>query len=1079
MSKRLFVVLVSIGIAVSQVDTGTISGLVRDASGAGIPGVNVTVRDESTGLATGIVTNPTGLYVSPPLRAGTYVVEVRAKGFAAAAKRIQLDVSQRFEVDFDLAVGAVSETVAVVAVAGTLQTESATLSNLRSEQAVKDLPLNSRNFAQLITLSAGAIPAQSQTTGSPITMKRGVVGASINGTRLEENNFLVDGILNNENHNGLGILIFPIIDAIEEFRVEASVANAQFGRGGGGTINLTYKAGGRQYHGGLFEFFRNSDLDAKNYFDSKTLPIPEFRLNQFGGFLGGRVNPWSKDAKTFFFFDYQGQRIRQGQTYISSVPVAAFRTGDFSAAPQLVFDPLTQTQNASGQFVRVQFSGNVIPANRIDTVGKNLVNLYPAPNRPGLVNNYLYNPVRITTANDWDLKFDHHLSNNDAAWARYSSSKNDLTEPSFLPAPAVGNGPSVPGLNDQPVKQVVLSETHILSPSSFNEARFGFSRLNLRAFPLNFGQYVSQQAGIPGSNVPGDILTSGLANISVSGLTGLGDAGYAPAVIVSEDYQWNDNFTKISGKHTLKFGAEARRLHYNAVQSNTPRGALSFPAFYTTNPAAPNGTGLGAAELLLGRPGNGSISYVAGTRGLRRTEIGFYAQDDVKVSSRLTLNLGLRWENYIGWPWTEVANRMYDFLPASQTVSQVGSNGIPRSGVDGHNHNFGPRLGVAWRPVDKMVLRAGYGIFYSAPQFDVTRNLVANPPEGISTSFTNNQFDFANARPASAGFIRPPTGSLTNAALNYVDPHSPTPYTQQWNVSVQRQLPLALSLTLAYVGTKGTHLEARPDINQPVPGTTPIASRRPYPLFQGILTSENVDNSIYNGLQVTLERRFASSLSMLITYTYSHVIDVASSDFGAWQNSYNRNMDRGNADFNVPHRFVASWTWALPFHTRGHWKPLLGGWALNGIVSLYNGLPFSVSSATNTLNNGGGSRASLLPGAKAALPPDQRTIAEWFNIAAFTAPGPQQFGNTGRNILTGPGTAQADVSLFKDFFLSGSETRRLQFRAESFNVTNTPQFNNPASSIGNAGAGTITAAGAPLTFQRTSREIQLALKLYF
>ena len=1078
MSMRLLVLVATIGIAGAQVDTGTISGLVRDASGGGIPGVQVTVRDESTGLTTGIVTNPTGLYVSPPLRAGTYVVEARAKGFSAAAKRVQLDVSQRFEVDFDLVVGAVSETVAVVAVAGTLQTESATLSNLRSEQAVKDLPLNSRNFAQLITLSAGAMPAQSQTTGSPITMKRGAVGASINGTRLEENNFLIDGILNNENHNGLGILIFPIVDAIEEFRVEESVANAQFGRGGGGTINLTYKSGGREYHGGLFEFFRNSDLDAKNYFDSKTAPTPEFRLNQFGGFIGGRVNPRSKDAKTFFFFDYQGQRIRQGQTYLSSVPTAPFRIGDFSAAPQLVFDPLTQTQNAAGQFVRLQFPGNMIPANRIDPVGKNLINLYPDPNLPGLVNNYLRNPVRITTANDWDLKFDHRFSDNDSAWVRYSYSKNDLTEPSYLPAPAVGNGPGVAGLNDQPVNQVVLSETHIFSPSSFNEARFGFSRLNLRSFPVNNGQNVSQQVGIPGSNVPGDALTSGLANVSVSGLTGLGDGG-TPAVIVSENYQWDENFTKIHGKHTLKAGSEIRRLRYNAFQSLMPRGTLSFPAFYTTNPVAPNGTGLGAAEMLLGRPSTGSIAYTPGTRGFRRTELAFYAQDDFKVSSRLTLNLGLRWEDYIGWPWVEIDDRMYDFLPATQTVAQVGANGIPRSGVGAINHNFGPRAGLAWQPFDKTALRVGYGMFYSAPQFDVTRNLAANPPIGINTAFTNNQFDFPGARPLSAGFSRPSTGSLANAALNNVDPNPVLPATQQWNVSLQRQLPLALNLTLAYVGTKGTHLEARPDINQPVPGTTPIASRRPYPLFQAILTSENVDNSIYNGLQVTLERRLSSSLSMLVTYTYSHAIDDSSADYNAWQNAYNRNMERGNADFNVPHRVVASWTWALPFRAAGRLKPLLSGWALNGIVSLYNGLPFSVGSAANTLNNGGSSRATLLPGVQAALPPDQRTIAEWFNIAAFTAPGPQQFGNTGRNILTGPGTSQADLSLFKDFFLSANETRRLQFRAESFNVTNTPQFNNPASSIGSAGVGTITAAGAPLTFQRTSREIQLALKLYF
>jgi hypothetical protein len=292
-------------------------------------------------------------------------------------------------------------------------------------------------------------------------------------------------------------------------------------------------------------------------------------------------------------------------------------------------------------------------------------------------------------------------------------------------------------------------------------------------------------------------------------------------------------------------------------------------------------------------------------------------------------------------------------------------------------------------------------------------------------------------------------------------------------------LPLALSLTVAYVGTKGTHLEARPDINQPVPGTSPIANRRPYPLFQGILTSENVDNSIYNGLQLTLERRLSRSLSMLVTYTYSHNIDDASADFGAWMNSYNRNQDRANADFDVRNRFAASWTWALPFRATGRMNQLVGGWQLNGILSLFDGLPFTVSSASNTLNTGSGTRASILPGANGELPVDQRSLSQWFNVAAFTAPGPQQFGNTGRNILRGPGTAQADLSLFKDFLLSADAVRRLQFRAESFNVSNTPQFNNPAASIGSAGVGTISGAGAPLTFQRTSREIQFALKLYF
>ncbi|MGH9668328.1 MAG: TonB-dependent receptor domain-containing protein, partial [Bryobacteraceae bacterium] len=953
--RFVFAVALSLGIALAQVDTGTISGLIHDPSGAPIPGVQVSVKAESTGLATNVESNQAGLFVSPPLRAGWFVVEARAKGFEPSAKRVRLDVSQRAEVDFNLVVGAVTESVKVTEVTGVLQTESSTLSNLRSEKAIQDLPLNSRNFAQLITLATGAMPAQSQSTGSPITMKRGVTGVAINGTRLEENNFLLDGINNSENHNGLGILIFPPVDAIQEFRVESSVANAEFGRGGGGTINLTYKSGGKDYHGGLFEFVRNSAFDAKNFFDSAALPIPPFHLNQFGGFVGGRIDPRSKDPKTFFFFDYQGGRVRQAQTYVNSVPTQAFREGDFSAAPQRIFDPLTQTQNAQGQYVRQQFPGNVVPSSRIDAVGHNILNLYPLPNLgSGIANNFLYNPVRETNDNSYDLKIDRRFSDNDSAWVRYSWGASDLTEPSFLPAPAVGNGPGVPGLNSQPVKQVVLSETHIFSPSSFNEARFGYSRLNLRAFDLNYGQNVSEQIGIPGSNVPGDILTSGLAIFGISGLTGLGDNGYSPAVVVSENLQWNDNFTLIRGKHTLKLGVEARRMHYNAFQSSTLRGTMSFGTNYTQNPAAPNGTGFGPAEVLLGKPGSGNIQFLDGTRGFRRTEIAFYAQDDYKVSSRLTLNLGLRYEDYIGWPWTEVNNRLYAFVAGQQTVAQVGTSGVPGgSGVNGDLNNFGPRAGFAWQFNGKTVLRGGYGIFYSAPQLDITRNLASNPPEFITTSFTNSQFDFIGARPASLGFDRPPAGTLAGATLNSIDPNSRTPYTQQWNLSLQRQLPGAWSLTVAYVGTKGTKLEARPNINQPVPGTTAIASRRPYPVFQSILESENRDNSIYHGLQVTAERRVAKSVSLLLGYTYSHAIDISSGDFNAPMNTYDFSLDRGNADFDARHRLVASWTWELPIHT-GRMNALVGGWQLNGLLSLYGGLPFSVQSSTNTLNIGSG-----------------------------------------------------------------------------------------------------------------------------
>ncbi|HWC00944.1 MAG TPA: Plug domain-containing protein, partial [Bryobacteraceae bacterium] len=491
---------------------------------------------------------------------------IEATGFQKAARRIHIDVSQRAEVNFDLAVGSVTQEVEVAAVAPVLQTESATLSNLRNEKAIRDLPLNGRNFAQLLQLSAGVMPAQTQTTGSPTTMKRGVTGNSVNGMRLEENNFLVDGISNVENHNGLGILIFPSIDSIQEFRVESSVSDAEFGRGGGGTVNLTYKSGTRDFHGGAYEFLRNSALDAKNFFDRANAPIPPFRQNQFGAFLGGPVIP-SKEPKTFFFFSYEGLRVRQSQTYISTVPTEAFRAGDFSASPQKIYDPLTQRQLADGTYVRDPFPGNRIPSNRIDPVGQNLLNVYPLPNLgTGIANNYLYNPVRQSTGNKYDIKVDRILGDRDTMFVRYSHHRDDLVEPSYLPAPAVGNGPGVPGPALQPVNQIVLSETHVVSPNKVNEFRIGWTRLNLQARDLNYGRNVSSELGVPGSNITSDPLTSGLAIFSISGLQGLGDNGYSPAVLVSDNLQWSDNFSYVVGRHTFKFGGELQRRRYNAFQ---------------------------------------------------------------------------------------------------------------------------------------------------------------------------------------------------------------------------------------------------------------------------------------------------------------------------------------------------------------------------------------------------------------------------------------------------------------------------------------------------------------------------------
>ena len=659
-------------------------------------------------------------------------------------------------------------------------------------------------------------------------------------------------------------------------------------------------------------------------------------------------------------------------------------------------------------------------------------------------------------------------------FVRFSRGTDTLVEPSFLGFPAVGAGPGVPGTADQPVTQLVASETHIFSPTLINEFRAGWSRLNLHQLPLTFGTNVTSDLGFPGSNDPGDPFTSGLAIFNIATVTSLGDNGFSPAILVSDNIQTGDTLNYTHGRHAIKVGGEYQRRRYNALQSNTFRGSMSINGGYTQNPAAAAGTGSGMADALLGKAISGSIRFLRGTRGFRRNEFSFYTQDTWKTTNKLTLTLGLRYDNYGGGPWTEVNDRMYQFVPALDNVVRVGTNGIPRSGIESDNNNFSPRLGMAYRATSKTVLRAAGGIFYSPLISDVTRNLGANPPEFISYSYDNNQFDFPGARPLSAGLERPAQGTITGnlTALNF---STRTPYTTQWNLAVQQEIPGSASVTVAYVGSKGTKLQGFPDINQPVPGTTAVALRRPYPLFSTINSKMTRYNSSYNALQITGERRFSAGLSFQLSYVYSHSID----DIGATDANagglmvYNTRLDRANSDLNVPHRFVANWLYQVPLKLNGWKKQAFGSWQLNGILTLASGFPFDLSSPNTT--NCCGSRPDRVGNGN--LPTSDRTVQHWFDTTAFREPGLLQFGNSARNVLQGPGTKQLDFSAFKEFPFN--ESRRLEFRAEFFNIFNTPQFNNPNGTLGSAAFGTITSAGSPISFQRTSRQIQFGLKFYF
>jgi len=1093
----VFIALLAATFAIQAqiVETGTITGVVRDNSGAVIPKTQVTIRNTATGLANATATDSDGIYVSPPLDPGDYNVEFAAPGFGKVEEHVRLEVGQRAAADAVLVVGnAGTQTVTVEATSQLLESETSTVSNLRTEEAVKDLPLNGRNFAELVGLGAGVVPAQTQIVSIPYTQQRGPSSYAFNGLRFQENRLLLDGIGDNENHNGLAVVIFPPIDAVQEFSEETTDADARYGRGNAGTINLIYKSGTNRYHGEVFEFLRNSALDARNYFD--TAAKPGFRMNEFGATFGGPL--FHKDnPQTFFFADYSGQRTRQGLTYVDTVPDYKLTpTGyDFSAYTQAIKNPITG----------VPYANNFVPLSDVNQTGANILNFYhqyAAPNIAGATtaNNFLFNPERSVTEDAFDVKIDHRFSDIDSAFVRYSQARDSILQPGILPVPLVGA--VICGPAQDPAHQAVIGETHIFSPTTINSARLGWSRFFVYAQNWDAGLNLPTQLGIPGVDIAGNRNSDGLPVMNFAGASAIGDAGNSPTHIGTNNYQMDDNVNLVRGKHSLDVGFELVKLEYNMFQTGDEHGAFSFGTVYS---------GSAFTDLLFGAPKTGVYAFLNNQGfGFRQTDLSFYAQDNYKVSSRLTLNLGVRYENFLGWPWTEVENRMYNFVPSLSTTQlfQVGTHGVPRSGLSGNNANFMPRLGFAYKVTAKTVFHAGYGLYYSAPNVTNSSGLSNNAPAIDYWAFNNSSVYGAtatNGTPfnfASDGFVHTPAtnASALPAGLPVLaqDPHAKTPYSEQWHASIQREVAPFTTVTIGYVGTRGLHLDDLVDINAGSPGTTNITVNRPYPFFAQIFQLETNQISSYNAIQISAERR-ARDFSFLASYTYSHALDENTSSPGTpLANPYNLHADYGDSDLNVPNRFVASANYQLPFKSSGKLNPLVQGWQVNAILQYFDGLPFSVTSA-NGVGDGLTPRAELVPGyGNGSLATDKRNIHEWFNTSAFVSiplTGPLangQWGDSGRNTLQGPGTKNVDFSVFKNFQVAESKT--LQIRGEFFNLFNTPQFNNPSATAPSPAAnsttlvpnitagsafGTIASAGSPTTFQRISREIQVAAKFTF
>jgi len=1061
------VLFLTVVAALGQVDTGTITGTISDSQGARIGSATITFLDVASGITIRTQAESSGEYASPPLRPGDYRVTAEAQGFKTESRAgLTLRVQDRLRVDFTMSPGAVSENIEVNSELPQIQSETSSLGQVIMSRQITELPLNGRDYTQLATLSTGVVRTSSGTKGNSGGSSNGGRNSFVaNGTRGTLNNFLLDGIDNNSNDNG-GLVLRTNVDAIQEFKIQTNSYSAEFGRSGGAVVNAIIKSGTNNYHGTVFEFFRNAALDARDYFEDPTQKKASFKQNQFGGTFGGPVIK----NKLFFFGDYQGTRIRNPSVSVSKVPLLPERTGDFSAA----YEPIIIDPNNG-----LPFPNNIIPQNRIDPISQAFMNLYPAPNTavadpstPNEGSNFTISPIERDTIDQGDGRVDYVPSEKDRVFLRYSESGRTDIRPAPLPGLANG-GNSSTGIGYEDTEGVSLGYTRSLTSTSVNEFRLGFNHVHIRrGLPVGGTVLPPPELQVPGT--PNDPRVNGLTLFSPGGgYRRIGDPRFAPTLLGSQERQITDVFTLIRGGHTIKVGGEIRWSQFNISQEAAPRGQFTFNGDFT---------GSSLADMLLGLPFNASISTVIGMHN-RQHVPSFFAQDDWKVTPKLTLNIGLRYDYFS--PTVELNDRQSNFDYNTRTIIVAGQGGASRSLVEADKGNFAPRLGFAWTPTQSgnTVIRGAYGIFYSGQEIRTAAplQLAYNLP-----FFYEPQFISDGVTPVitvSQGFPSLNPSQAINPGVTSVDSHLHTPYYQTWNLAVQRSLPAAVSLEVAYAGSKGTHLQGVVDPNQDrVPGPGDVQARRPLPQFGGFTAITNIASSNYNSLQIKAEKRATHGLYFLSAFTYSKAINdlpeiCCAAPFA--QNSYDLAAERGRADFDQTLRWILSFDYELPFGKQGSrfsngvMDAVAGGWHFGGIYTLASGFPFSPYINNDTSNTGtqGIPRPNQLRNGN--LPSSQRSPNLWFDVNAFAAPSGFAFGNAGRNVLIGPGQNVFDWSLRKEFVLT--ETQRLEFRAEFFNAFNHPNFAQPDNFIDDdpGSAGAITSIAIPM------RQIQFGLKYNF
>jgi hypothetical protein len=1111
--KRLFVLtglVLALGLYLptyAQIDTATLVGSVRDTTGAVIPNATITVTNLDTQIAQTTHTDSQGNYVVTPLRIGRYSVAAQAQGFKTETRSdIVLRVQDRIAIDFTLQVGNVTQVINVSGEAPLVQTESSSLGDVIGGTQVTEMPLNGRDYTQLATLTTGVTKVYEGPQHGGNTPTNGNVGGVfvVNGTRGNLNNFMLDGIDNNSNDDASNVLRTNV-DAIAEFKVQTSTYSAEFGRSGGAVINATIRSGTNSFHGDVFEFLRNQALDARGFFEPSDQPKAPYKQNQFGGTIGG---PIRKD-KTFFFGDYQGTRIHSANTWISTVPTPEEHLGDFSAllGAQVgtdalgrpvydgeIFNPAT-TRTVGGATVRDGFgfdpttglpipgAANVIPSDGINAISKAYDDLYPAPSQSGLANNYVINAPATDRIDQFDTRVDHYISSKSQFFARFSLSQRTRFVEPRLPGLADGGGYST-GKYLEGTRGASLGYTYTVTPTVVNELRLGFNRIkyddNIPAYGQN---YPTGDLVVPG--VPNNPATNGLTLFQPNGYRSLGEPGFTPTLITSQEFQLYDTLNIVRGKHTIRLGPQFHRSQFNIFQVAQPRGRFQFSGQFTMdNPNNPLVSGNGLADMLLGLSNYAAISTLTNI-GNRQHIYGGFVQDDYKVTPNLTLNLGLRYDYTT--PIMEAHNRQSNFDFKTGQIIPAATKGYSRGLVSTDLADFAPRVGFAYSPFKnhKTVFRVGYGRFFSYQEIRTgdPLQLGYNLPFFFEPSFVSD--GITPVLTVAEGFPPLDISQAQFAGVTANDWQLRAPVFDEWNLNIQHELPGDVLLEVAYVGSKGTHLQVLADRNQdPTPGPGDVQARRPYPQYGPFTSIEDHGNSTFHSFQLKTTKRFSHGLYFLSAFTYSKSMndqpEICCSS--PWpQDSYNLKAEKGPSDFDSRFRWVSSFDYVLPFGRGQRFLAngaraldlLFRGWHFDGIITFRSGFYFSPLMGYDPSNTGsiGLVRTDRL--ANGNLPPSQRTPDLWFDINAFPVPSGLSFGNAGKNILIGPGEKEADLSIRKVFDIT--ERQKLEFRAEFFNAFNHPVFAMPDNYItdGPGAAGVSTETVLP------QRQIQFALKYRF